>query len=281
MNKQEKRGSLYLLTGLALGLVFGLIYSLKIQPTYYIDTSPNALQEKDKDQYRALIALAYLANQDLVRARARLDLLGDRDIYQALADHAQRSLMQDSQSDESRALTLLASRLGSPAKPGSVQQTEQILLEPGVPAYATIPVNIPNPGTYTTPASSFTPNAPSILVTPTSVAANMFVLQSLEKICEPKPAQPLFQVEALGKDRQPLPGVLIILTWENSEQHFYTGLNAEKGLGYAEYPVTPGIIYSLKLEENGIPIQDLTAPECRGASGETYPGSWLFQFIKN
>lgn len=277
---ENQRGSWYLLTGLLIGLILGLSYSLRVHPVQYIEAAPAALEKEYKEQYRAMIAMAFLANGDLVRARARLDLLGDQDIYQALSEQAQQTLAQNDQSEEARALGILAIELGKTREVGESELFSGIFVTPGMIPTSTTPSTFGSTETAPPQITIATPDASIVLVTPTSVSANIFVLQNLEKICEPRPSQPMFQIEALDKDKQPLPGVLIILSSAQGEERLYTGVTADKGLGYAEFSPEPGVIYTLRLEEDGIPIQDLTAAECQNSSGETYPGSWLFQFIK-
>lgn len=114
---KDPRGSLYLLTGLILGLALGVGYAWLWQPVEYVDTSPASLRADFKGRYRALIAMAYAANGDLVRARARLNLLQDRDVYRTLAEQAQQTLAEGQSLDEARALGLLAVSLGK--APGS------------------------------------------------------------------------------------------------------------------------------------------------------------------
>ncbi|MFM8322505.1 MAG: hypothetical protein ACKOC5_16450 [Chloroflexota bacterium] len=124
MNREE-RGNLYLLTGLVLGVVLGLLYAWNIQPVEYTDTQPESLRSEFKDQYRALIAAAYLGNADLVRAQARLELLQDPDLFRALSEQAQRTLAEQGSAAEARALGMLAIALGQ-APPG-----QPIAITPG------------------------------------------------------------------------------------------------------------------------------------------------------
>lgn len=107
----ENRGNLYLITGVVLGLVIGLLISWVIQPVEYTDTSPSSLKETYKDRYRAVIASAFDANGDIVRAKARLELLGDENIHQALAEQAQQSLAEDNSPLEAQVLGRLAGAL--------------------------------------------------------------------------------------------------------------------------------------------------------------------------
>ena len=112
---KNKYGQWYLLTGLVMGAFAGLLIAWILQPVEYIDTSPASLQAAYKDHYRLLIAAAYAANGDLVRAKARLELLEDDDILQALTEQAQRTLAEGNSPEEARALGLLALALGQSA----------------------------------------------------------------------------------------------------------------------------------------------------------------------
>lgn len=107
----ENRGPWYLITGLVLGLLLSVAIAWFFHPPEFVDTkvAPSALRGDFKDQYRAMIALAYLADGDLVRAQSRLDLLGDEDAYRALAEQAQRA--QAAGQSEAHALSVLASAL--------------------------------------------------------------------------------------------------------------------------------------------------------------------------
>ena len=53
---RENRGPLYLLTGLLIGLAFGLAYAWLIEPVQYAGAAPNSLYLPARDQYRAMIA---------------------------------------------------------------------------------------------------------------------------------------------------------------------------------------------------------------------------------
>src|SRR5690349_24987934 len=79
-----------ILLALLVGLALGLVYSWMIAPRGATDTQPRTLRADFKDQYRALIAAAYTATGNLPRARARLALLGDPDLLEALNGQAQR-----------------------------------------------------------------------------------------------------------------------------------------------------------------------------------------------
>ena len=111
MNEDE-RGNWYLITGVVLGIILGILFAWVISPVEYVDTAPESLTNEFKDQYRVLIASAYVANGDLVRAKARLGLLGEADIYLVVAEQAQQMLAEGGSVEEAQALGRLALALG-------------------------------------------------------------------------------------------------------------------------------------------------------------------------
>jgi hypothetical protein len=318
----EERGPWYLLTGLIIGAVLGLLYAWVVQPVQYVDTSPASLRQDFKDQYRALIAAAYVANGDLVRAQARLELLGDKDMYRAISEQAQRTLAEDGATNQARALGVLAIALGQ----DSAGQTVPTRLPQTKPTNTIAPLtSTPTSTLQASPTPSFTPEAtlapsptpeatseaspppatetsaatpdegegaptetpiprPTTTLTPTrtptATPGGPFILMSREKLCDQKLPQPLVQVEAKNIFSQPIPGVLVIVTWDQGEDRFFTGLKPEKGLGYADYTLTPGVVYSLRLVETGQAVPDISAAECHSGSGETFWGAWLLGFVQ-
>lgn len=290
----EGRGSWYLLTGLVLGVVMGLVYSWVIAPVEYVDAAPGSLREDFKDQYRALVAAAYLANGDLARAIARLEQLDDPNIARTVAIQAQRSLAEGRPEAEARALGLLAVALGQGPTPvvtlapitqldasatsepaATVSPTPLIALTetpPSLPGDALTPTP-----TVRTPPPTSTP-LPSRTPTPTPGAP--FILQDIQLVCNPNLGGALIQVEARDAAGQPVPGVEILVLWDGNEDRFFTGLKPELGLGYADFTMTPGVTYLLRLAEGGQPVPDLTPSECDREDGERYWGSWLLVFVQ-
>jgi len=104
------RGAWYLLTGVILGLILGLVYAWVIDPIVYESTLPGTLAEEHKATYRCMIAQVYAVTGNLERAVLRLEVLADEDPYYALGAQAQRA-MAAGKSEEARALALLASAL--------------------------------------------------------------------------------------------------------------------------------------------------------------------------
>jgi hypothetical protein len=324
----EKRGSWYLLTGLLIGLILGVgggwVYGWFFRPL--LETSPATLKAEYKDKYRILIASAFLADRDVVRAKARLDLLKDTDVYQALAEQAQRSLNQNNSPSEAQALGLLALAIGQGVNPTRVAspagvETPAVTGSPPAETFTPVPTpldtatataNTQSPTSTrsaatgaislaaqaTTPAPSATfPSATSRSATtlmasgtpgatltigptriPTFTPGAPFVLDSRKLVCGQVLADPLIQVQAVGATGQPASGIEATVTWTGGEDHFFTGLKPEMGVGYADFVMNPGTVYTLRLAEGGQPVSDLTAGECEKPGGGHAWGAWLFIF---
>jgi hypothetical protein len=291
----DERGPWYLLTGLVIGIVLGLVYAWLIAPQGTQDTSPASLQPEFKDQYRAMIAAAFVATGNLPRAEARLALLGDSDAVTALSEQAQRTLGEGGSPDGAQALGLLAVALGqddsaqetSPtASEGQTTRTAQPAApQPETPESNSEP-DATNPAT--TPAVQ-TPQATRTIIstatplptrTPTATSGSPFVLQSNTFICDPNLPNPLIQVIAEDSDGDPLPGEEIITSWDDGEDHYFTGLKPELGSGYADYLMTPGVVYQVRMSGGGQTVPDITPAECETEQGQRYWGSWLLIFSR-
>jgi len=101
----------FLLTGLVLGLAIGLIIALLILPVEQQFALPAELSPAAKAEYRLMIARAFQANADLLRAQSRLALLADPDPVGALTIQAQALLASGGADVDARALARLAEEL--------------------------------------------------------------------------------------------------------------------------------------------------------------------------
>jgi hypothetical protein len=299
---RDERGHWYLLTGFVIGVVLGLVYAWLIAPQQFQDrdTSPASLQPEFKDQYRAMIAAAYVATGNLPRAEARLELLDDDDVVRALAEQAQRTLGEGNSPLQAQALGLLAVALG---------QGESALIPTSIPDETIAQDQIPNTpqmtNTITATAeestsesaaanssplpSDLTPQAtrtsnltatPLPTRTPTITPGTPFVLQENNFVCDTKITGPLIQIVAENSSGQQLSNREIIVTWEGGEDYFYTGLKPEIGSGYADFLMSPGLVYEVRMAGGGQTVPDITPAECETDSGRRYWGSWELVFSR-
>ena len=254
---------LLLLLGLILGLAGGLVYSWVINPVEYTDTAPASLRQDFKEDYLSLIASAYTATGDLNRARSRLALLGISAAPEELSRLAQSRLAAGRPESEARALANLAAILGE--RPSPLAKTTS----PTPPQSTTLPeatlTSTASPTSIPSPTPSPTPGAP-------------FVLLEKEASCDPGLRESLLQVIVLDAAGEGIPGVQILVVWDNGQDKFFTGLKPELGSGYADFTMEPETIYSMQLIEGESPVTGLTVEECSSPSGDIYPGSWLLTF---
>lgn len=297
--RREERGPWYLLTGLIIGLILGLVYAWLISPREYKDTFPSDLRANFKDQFRAMIAVAYTANGNLPRALERLEYLGDSDIPRSLAEQAQRTLAEGNSPREVQALGLLAVAAGQETVPSTPMSTLDSTRPTAIPtnpsSIQTTPTEnptlivvateaSPSPAT-TSPSASATrmplaTGTPLPTRTPVPTLGAPFVIKEKNFICDQKLVGPLLQVLVEDQSGTPLSSVEAIVTWDGGEDHFFTGLKPELGAGYADLVMTPGIVYTLRLAEGSEIVLDLTPSECETATGSRYWGSWLLRFAR-
>jgi hypothetical protein len=293
--KQERRGSWYLLTAVVLGVASGLVYSWVVSPVKYVDAPPYALRADYKDEYRVLVAAAYSYSNDLVRAQARIAQLKDDNPAQSVAMQAQRALAAGHPEAEVRTLSNLALALGQGVSPNasslpptpavsSIPATSgftstPLLIEPSASLSATVEITPMPLSMISTPRPlSTVESTPTASPTPTQGAP--FALLETRLVCNSNQPKPLIQVEIKDAAGQPVPSVELVVTWDGGVDHFFTGLQPELGLGYADFEMTPSIVYSLHLAEGGKAVDELTTAECVTDDGSRFLGSWFLSFVQ-
>lgn len=276
---------------LFVGFGLGLVYAWTISPAKSLDAGPSVLRDDFKDDFRAAIAAAYASNADLERARARLALLGDPDPYQALTAQAQRMLAAGKSAESVQQVALLASALrgGQPVATEPTQQEDvPTSASPGETEQPSPPVSTetalvgsPGPPTETEPSRTPLPKlspTPRPSLTPTVTLGAPYQLVGQDTVCDPELEEGLLQVFVTNLSRRQIPGAEIIVSWKNGEEHFFTGLKPELGNGYADFTMTPGVTYSVRMAYGGTPATDLTAPDCTTTDGEHYTGGIRLTF---
>jgi hypothetical protein len=87
-------------------------------------------------------------------------------------------------------------------------------------------------------------------------------------------------VDAKNSAGQPVAGVEIIVNWAGGEDHFFTGLKPEHGLGYGDYVMTPDVTYTVHIADGGQPVPGLKTSQCTGSLGSKFLGSWSLVFVQ-
>jgi hypothetical protein len=232
------------LLGLLLGLALGLWVAWGFAPRAQVDPSPAALRSDYKDEYRLLIASAYAATGDLGRARVRLALLADPDPAAALLEQSERALAAGASQQTVFLLSLLAEAVQQPLA------TQTSALE--------------------------TPSIPAAQPTATPPPFRLVVQQA---VCNAALPAGLVQIEVRDAAKQPLPGIAILATWEGGQQRLHTGLKPELGAGYADFVMSPGLVYDVQIPPSGKAVKGLSLPVCTDEqTGNEYGGGYLIIF---
>jgi hypothetical protein len=250
---------------LLVGLAAGLYYAWVVNPVEYVDSAPASLRQPYRDNYLQLIAAAYAQQHDVTRARARLSLLDDPHLTDTLAALAQRQLARGGSEQEARALAELAGLVGPTPAPGTITPgaatTNGIVRSGQTPT----PPHISTPSR--TPTATATPGAP-------------FQLSTEESICDAQAPAPLLEVVVLNSASQPVAYAEVVVVWDSGQDHFFTGLKPELGLGYGDFDMVAGVIYTVQLEHSAGPVTGLQAPVCSASDGSSLPGSLRLTFIQ-
>ena len=270
----ENRSNWFLLTGILIGLVLGVLYSFVVNPVTYVDAGPGSLSPADQDSYRLMVALAYRANHDLGRAQARMRLFDDDNPAYTLGAQAQRTLADGGDADLARALAQLAADFNNPLPLAVVAATPTPGITPTPPEVQLLE-ETPTPEETATPLVTFTPRA-TLRSLPTLAAP--FDLRQREIVCDPAIQEGLLQIEAVDGNGDPLAGVQVQVTWSDGEDLFYTGLYPRVSPGYADFQMEPEIVYSLRVGEAGETVTGLYASPCEDSQGNAYWGGWLLRF---
>ena len=279
----EKRGHWYLLTGLLLGGLIGLAIVTLLVPVNYVDTEPYALRPVDRDLYRKMIAKAYLVEADNARAFSRLALLQDVSSADALVAQAQRELGAGGSEADSRALALLADVM----REGNIQIPPlPVLLATETPTPQSSPTA--KATQQHTPTNSAATATPGVTITPLPSATTqptlgiLYELIDQEEICEAGAAGGEIQVFVLDRSGKGAAGVRIEVSIPaGGAEAFFTGLHPEVDPGYADYLMTEGMTYNLRVGETGQLIQNLSIPQCKDDKNQPYAGSIRLRFREN
>ena len=283
------RATRFILEGaiaLILGFALGLTYAWVIAPVKYVDADPQTLRADFKDHFRSVISAAYASNGDFERARARLALLNDPDPAQALNALAQRMMASGESPEAVQQVVHLASALQGQAvtsvtptwTPANSVGEEPPVNQPTDTPEETLPTSEAEEATDTPfPELTATPRP---TLTPTATLGAPYQLVGQDTICESDLAEGLLQIFVINAARKQIPGAEIIVTWNEGDEHIFTGLKPEINHGYADYLMTPGVTYSLRMADGGTPATGLFAPSCTDKDGNPYTGGLRITFQK-
>jgi hypothetical protein len=260
------------------GTILGLAFAWLVSPVVFSTVGPNRLNESYKAEYILLVGRSYAADGDWERAQKRLATLGDSDIGETIVAQMETYLRNAQPALVIQDLAILAERLGA-RNPAAELFAPQV--SPDRPEVPAVGAGQPTPTLPPPPSQTALPMiTPARRDTPTSVpptAVPVYILLSREQICRPQTPVALMEVIILDALQNPVPGVEVSILWEGERDHFYTGFKPEKGLGYGDFVMTPGVSYSLTLAGSSQIISELRMDSCPG-NQDDQAGGWRLTF---
>lgn len=291
------------LAGALLGFGLGLAATRLVWPIPVWGVSPAELRRDLKDDYIRMIASSYSLDGDTAHAFQRLASLKLTSPDSYLSDLA----IRDSSSLYGGAVVRLVLDLKQPSvalarptyTPRPTRTRERLGLglvvspspEPSpTPTTTTPAVTAVPPRTFTLLPAIPTPRLP-LSTGPTATEPTLtpsapppfFGLKSSDWLnCLATQGRGLIEVEVQEPDGRPVPGIAVELSWDGGEQVFYTGLKPERGMGYADVEVSPGIYRLWLTEDAGSPVVDnlridAEPEECPGDGSELRGWKVVFQ----
>jgi len=290
-----------LIVGLALGVALGLLYTWVIEPVELVNTYPALLRTDYRQGWVRLVALSYIADGNLDRARARLEGLEQEDVAGAIGALIEEYAAAGRPADTLRSLTGLAEALDvrtpamlvylyTPAPSPPVLAHTPLSAPTPTPVHTSVPPT-PSPPAVPAPDPTHTPTSqpgsaspsPTLasapgstpLPSPTPSLLSRLYLARQEQVCQPGQT-PHIEVVVRDERGAGLPGVEVWLVWTGGADRAVTGLKPRNGTGYADFNAEPGVRYALSVGELGRPlVAGLQIEACPAQGSEApAPGSW-------
>lgn len=276
------------LIGLAIGFGISLYVAWIVEPVSYTEASPARLSDRYQAAYILLVSQAFEANGDWEKTEERLSALADDQIAQTVGEQLAASLRQGQPADEMRSLALLARQLGvesaavdvfvppDAASPGraapaaTVDQAPAANQPTSVAGQASQPTPLPADTARPSPTPTSTPR-------PSPTAVPVFRLLNRQQVCQPDEAVHRLEVIAVDSNLEPLQAAEVIVLWEEGDDHFFTGFQPERGLGYGDFEMEPGVEYTVMMAEGSQLVAGLGITPCDDARGGL-PGGWRLTF---
>ncbi len=233
--------------GIFVGITLGLFVAWVVWPVEYYEGPPALLKDTWKDEILYLVSVAYAQDGDLEAARARVRDLAVTELDARFTRLAHRLEAEGAPPKSLEALALLAKALGL----SNPELSGYIPSPPPPPTFTPVAPATTAALTHLPPAEATTPESgalPGPTPTHTPQARNSFVLKAREKRCHSEDRQPVLGIEVLDEEGKPLSGVAVVISWEDGEERIFTGLKPGKSPGYADFVMSEGYTYLVRVD---------------------------------
>ena len=288
--RRERQAFLSLSSMFAIALLIGIVtavwLSWSVFPLSQPVGSPAVFRTDYRQDYIYMVSESLAQNGDFEQAKARLELLEEPDLPQTIVLELERYLREGRPADEVRHMARLAQGLGAE---GAALDLFAPTVVPDTVAAIPTPTRIDqiaesgSPETEATATATLLPT-PTTIIEPTntpipvetlSSAQLAFQLIDQEEVCTP--LEELVEIEVFVQDSEGdgLAGQQIVVSWDEGQDQFVTGLKREIDAGYADFTMSAGISYSAELLAGSNRVSGLTASPCDDGTGQT---GWRLTF---
>jgi len=265
-----------ILIGLILGFAGALYYAWIFEPVVFTEASPARFSDRYKAEYILLISQSFEADGNWSRAEERLAVLNDPAVDQTVGALLEEFLRKGESAADMKSLAQLARKLGVQNAAVSIfapQPTPTAAILQTAPAAArnTPEIRETAPAT-STPLPTLTP---SPVPSPTQVPVYRLLRQ--EQLCNLE--EPIRRVEVITVDPflEPLPGAEVIILWDGGNDHFFTGFQPERGLGYGDFAMSQDVSYRVMMAEGSQTVTGVSITSCEQRDGGM-DGGWRLTF---
>lgn len=259
------RPSLVLL-GLILGVAGGLLLGWLVFPVLTTATVPAQLRADHREAQIIMIATALRADNNLERARQRLQALGLGEAAGAVGALAVRAEKEGRDGLTRSVLQDLTLALGAPAQAASAPAEAEPTLDAGPTA------------AQPTAVSAATSAAALPSAVPAVIAKSTYEMLSSTPMCDPNQPSLSLQVYVVDENSEELSGVPLELLSDGVAERFFTGLKPERGGGYADFQMLPNVEYALQIDSQIPPLAAVSAPQCNAGSANAFSGYLLVRW---
>lgn len=259
------RPSLVLL-GLILGVAGGLLLGWLVFPVLAAATVPAQLRADHREAQILMIAAALRADNNMERARQRLQVLGLGDTAGAVGALAVRAEKEGRDVLTRSVLQDLTLALGAPTQAASDASEAEPTLDAGPTAAQPTAI----------PAATKVAALPSAV--PPVNAKSTYEMISTTPMCDPNQPSLSLQVYVVDENSEELSGVPLELLSDGVVEKFFTGLKPERGGGYADFQMLPNVEYALQIDSQIPPLAAVSAPQCNAGSANAFSGYLLVRW---
>ena len=242
---------------------------------------PSQLRPEFRATYLQLVGASFAVENDWTRTDFRLKVLQDPNVARHVADVTEHAIAEGRPAPLLRALSKMSDKLGvrTPVMIVYLATPVPTFIPSATPTRAALPT--PASPVPTTPAPTFAPpDTPTPLptFTPAPAPLPVYLLVARERVCEPGPPQ----IRAVIEDEKGkgMPGIEVWVTWDSGADRFVTGLKPEKGSGYGDLDIQPGITYAVAVAQSAVPVVTELKTEPCPSSDPARPisASWQLTF---